>query len=358
MNSRIKYIILSLFVMTLVFGASNNRIKELSYHKKSNGTLIRLRFTQLISLEDITGWISTSNWFYLTLSGVGVNAENVGKIDIEPPVLEIEAIENPESSQIGFFLEDSVSSFKIYHSKTHPVILVQLRNKMDGEKIDRIQEAAGSIASEIITIQKNEFRGKAFEESFWDARSKYGEDQYFVWYGDWYSTNAVPGSKEGKPKVDPVKKKKKKAKKKAVPKKAIKSNKSNDLKSATNFSEKRVVTKKTIGIDGAEFSPKFPKQTYFSPSTAEESKIKILCNVDGITVTIDGDIIGKTPIIDGIIIEPGYHKIELNVPKNMVSDMYSIQVPNEKEVYIPGGKTQKLVFTLPEEPKKDKTHSN
>ena len=355
MNSQIKYIILSLFVMTLVFGAPNNRIKELSYHKKSNGTLIRLRFTQLISLEDITGWISTSNWFYLTLRDVGVNVENVGKIDIEPPVLEIEAIENPESSQIGFFLEDSVSSFKIYHSKTHPVILVQLRNKMDGEKIDRVQEASGSIASEIITIQKNEFKGKAFEESFWDARSKYGEDQYFVWYGDWYSTNAVPGSKEGKPKVKPQKKK---MKKKAEPNNSFKPNQPKDLKSATNYSEKRVVTKTTIGIDGAEFSPKFPKQTYFSASNVEESKIKIVCNVDGITVTIDGDVIGKTPINNGINIEPGYHKIELNVPKNMVSDMYSIQVPNEKEVYIPGGKTQKIVFTLPEKPIKEKTHSN
>ncbi|MBL7014005.1 MAG: hypothetical protein ISR83_06265 [Candidatus Marinimicrobia bacterium] len=352
MNTRIKYIIWALFVVSLVFGASNNRIKELSYHKKSNGTLIRLRFTKLVSLEDITGWISTSNWFYLTLSDVAVNVENVRKINIEPPVLEIEAIQNPESSQIGFFLEDSVSSFKIYHSKTHPVILVQLRNKMDGETIDRIQEAAGSIASEIITIPKNEFRGKAFEESFWDARSKYGSDQYFVWYGDWYSTNAVPGSKKGNAKVEPPTQKQKK---KSKPKNHVKSAEPKSQKKTSNYSEKRVVTKKTTGIEGTEFLPRFPKPIKQDPS--EESKIKIVCNLDGITVTVDGKIIGETPIKKGIIIEPGFHKIELNVPENLISDMYSIQVPHEKEVYIPGGKTQKLVFTLPEKPDKEKSSS-
>ncbi len=359
MNSRIKYITILLLMMTGLLASASNRIKELSYHKKSNGTLIRLRFTKLIDLEDITGWISTSNWFYLTLNDVGVNVDNVKKIDIEPPVLEIEAIENPESSQVGFFLEDSVSSFKIYHSKTHPVILVQLRNKMNSEKINRVQEATGSIASEIVTISKNEYRGKAFEESFWDAREKYGEDQYFVWYGDWYSTNAVPGSKPGEPKIKPAKKKKvtPSPKKKVKSKIVSKANTSNSS-SLSPTVEQRVVTKKTTNIEGAEFSPKFPKQTHYIPTPNEESKIKILCNIDGISVSIDGKIVGETPLKGGISIEPGFHKIELNVPESLLSDLYSIQIPKEKEVYVPGGKTQKLVFTIPDKPADEKTNSN
>ena len=107
---------LFIFIFSTLLGNMNaHQVQLVTYHEKANGVLIRIVVSSSPKVNNIAGWVGQENWFYLTLNEA-VFAENVlENLNAKPPLLEIEGIQNQESVQIGFLMENYICQImKIY----------------------------------------------------------------------------------------------------------------------------------------------------------------------------------------------------------------------------------------------------
>ena len=177
-----------LIFSTLLGNMNAHQIQLVTYHQKTNGVLIRVVVSNVPEVDNIAAWVGQENWFYLTLNEA-VFAENVlENLKAKPPLLEIEGIQNQESVQIGFLMENFVSDFEIFHSPSNRVFLIHIWHELDGGGIADIKNSENKNKNKIFSLSAQDSKSKPFYESFIDAREKYGPEKYFVWYNNWYST--------------------------------------------------------------------------------------------------------------------------------------------------------------------------
>ena len=104
-----------LIFSTLLGNMNAHQVQLVTHHEIANGVLIRIVVSNVPEVDDIAGWVGQENWFYITLNK-SVFAENVLEtLEASSPILEIEGIQNPESVQIGFLMENYISDFEIFH---------------------------------------------------------------------------------------------------------------------------------------------------------------------------------------------------------------------------------------------------
>ncbi len=178
-----------IFIFSSLLGNMNaHQVQLVTHHEKTNGVLIRVVVSNVPEVDDIAGWVGQENWFYLTLNEA-VFAENVlENLKASSPILEIEGIQNQQSVQIGFLMENYISDFEIFHSPSNRVFLIHLWHELDVDNIADIRISEKNNNNKIFSISDQNLKGMPFYDSFIDAREKYGPEKYFVWYNNWYST--------------------------------------------------------------------------------------------------------------------------------------------------------------------------
>ena len=180
-----------LIFSSLLGNMNAHQVQLVTHHEKTNGVLIRVVVSNVPEVDDIAGWVGQENWFYLTLNEA-VFAENVlENLKASSPILEIEGIQNQQSVQIGFLMENYISDFEIFHSPSNRVFLIHLWHELDVDNIADIKISEKNNNNKIFSIRDQNLKGMPFYDSFIDAREKYGPEKYFVWYNNWYSTEAV-----------------------------------------------------------------------------------------------------------------------------------------------------------------------
>ena len=177
-----------LIFSTLLGNMNAHQVQLITHHEKTNGVLIRVVVSNVPEVKDIAGWVGQENWFYLTLNEA-VFAEGVlENLVTSSPILEIEGIQNKQSVQIGFLMENYISDFEIFHSPSNRVFLIHVWHELDGSNIADIRKSESENSNKIFSLNDQNSKGIPFYESFIDAREKYGPEKYFVWYDNWYST--------------------------------------------------------------------------------------------------------------------------------------------------------------------------
>ena len=177
-----------LIFSSLLGNMNAHQVQLVTHHEKTNGVLIRVVVSNVPEVDDIAGWVGQENWFYLTLNEA-VFAENVlENLKASSPILEIEGIQNQQSVQIGFLMENYISDFEIFHSPSNRVFLIHLWHELDVDNIADIKSSEKNNNNKIFSISDQNLKGRPFYDSFIDAREKYGPEKYFVWYNNWYST--------------------------------------------------------------------------------------------------------------------------------------------------------------------------
>ena len=177
-----------LIFSSLLGNMNAHQVQLVTHHEKTNGVLIRVVVSNVPEVDDIAGWVGQENWFYLTLNEA-VFAENVlENLKAGSPILEIEGIQNQQSVQIGFLMENYISDFEIFHSPSNRVFLIHIWHELDGDNIADIKNSEKNNNNKVFSISDQNLKGRPFYESFIDAREKYGPEKYFVWYNNWYST--------------------------------------------------------------------------------------------------------------------------------------------------------------------------
>ena len=390
-----------LIFSTLLGNMNAHQVQLVTHHEKANGVLIRIVVSNVPEVDDIAGWVGQENWFYITLNK-SVFAENILEtLEASSPILEIEGIQNPESVQIGFLMENYISDFEIFHSPSNRVFLIHLWHELDGNKIADIKKSENENNNKLFSLIDQNKDRKPFYESFIDAREKYGPEKYFVWYNNWYSTEdeidnsyikennnktdiwekhwsggsskvkkeitygpSLPKSDEvvssNFPKTEIIKTEKKAITDKDVSKN-ISEKKINDLKNEILERKKKAVKKENKPARGKpkktkeKVKPKVIDQTNsedlaayaIEPNlTNRKTYLKIGCNLTDVNVYLDGRRIGKTPLTKRMSVSAGWHRIRIDVPGAKKFNESGIPNPDFRDVFVTKGRTQKVIFNF------------
>ena len=389
-----------LIFSTLLGNMNAHQVQLVTHHEKTNGVLIRVVVSNVPDVKDIAGWVGQENWFYLTLNEA-VFAEGVlENLVTSSPILEIEGIQNKQSVQIGFLMENYISDFEIFHSPSNRVFLIHVWHELDGSNIADIRKSESENSNKIFSLNDQNSKGIPFYESFIDAREKYGPEKYFVWYDNWYSTedklDSVSNKKEtdiwdkhwsgnsssskeefaygprlpkdrsiAKPvqelvesegkenisKLDVIKKdvvtnkeeKLIKLKKEILERKKKIAKKENaslkkDLKPKKQKAKPKVINKKS-SEDLAAYA--------IEPNLSNrKTYLKIGCDLVDVNVYLDGIRVGKTPLNKRLPVSSGWHRIRIDVPGAKKFNKSGIPTPDFRDVFVTKGRTQKVTFNF------------
>ena len=389
-----------LIFSTLLGNMNAHQVQLVTHHEKTNGVLIRVVVSNVPEVKDIAGWVGQENWFYLTLNEA-VFAEGVlENLVTSSPILEIEGIQNKQSVQIGFLMENYISDFEIFHSPSNRVFLIHVWHELDGSNIADIRKSESENSNKIFSLNDQNSKGIPFYESFIDAREKYGPEKYFVWYDNWYSTedklDSVSNKKEtdiwdkhwsgnsssskeefaygprlpkdrsiAKPvqelvesegkenisKLDVIKKdvvtnkeeKLIKLKKEILERKKKIAKKENaslkkDLKPKKQKAKPKVINKKS-SEDLAAYA--------IEPNLSNrKTYLKIGCDLVDVNVYLDGRRVGKTPLDKRLPVSSGWHRIRIDVPGAKKFNKSGIPTPDFRDVFVTKGRTQKVTFNF------------
>ncbi len=393
-----------LIFSTLLGNMNAHQIQLVTYHKKTNGVLIRVVVSNVPEADNIAAWIGQENWFYLTLNEA-VFAENIlENLKANPPLLEIEGIQNQESVQLGFLMENFISDFEIFHSPSNRVFLIQIWHELDGVSIADIKSSENKNKNRIFSLPAQDSKGKPFYESFVDARERYGPEKYFVWYNSWYSTedetessdkvkidsldiwekhwSGTQKNQENQPDIygpsipkskkinksntkeltfnkNPLIKKSKEAeifKEKIVEKQSKKNLKDleKDILKRKEEAEKKIKkASNELNTSNEKDQKKYinKKSTedlaaYAIEPNLEKRKtyLKIGCDLKDVYVYLDGKKVGKTPLKKKLPVSSGWHRIRIDVPGAKKFNQSGIPTPDFRDVYVTKGRTQKVTF--------------
>ena len=392
-----------LIFSTLLGNMNAHQIQLVTYHKKTNGVLIRVVVSNAPEVNNIAGWVGQENWFYLTLNEA-VFAENVLEdLEAKPPLLEIEGIQNQESVQIGFLMENFISDFEIFHSPSNRVFLIHIWHELDGGSIADIKNSESNNRNKIFSLSDSDSKRKPFYESFVDAREKYGPEKYFVWYDNWYSTEDEkdPDNKVGEDSLDiwekhwsgtqqnqkkladvygPSIPKSKKIKKKDTIELILNKNPVFDKSIKAEIVKEKIAEKQSKKIlkdlekdilkrkekaqgkikqaSKESNTSKNNQQKYINKKSSEDlaayaiepnlekrkTYLKIGCDLKDVYVYLDGKKVGKTPLKKKIPVSSGWHRIRIDVPGAKKFNQSGIPTPDFRDVYVTKGRTQKVTF--------------
>lgn len=183
-------IIISIALFTALWA---NEVQDITIHKKSNGTLVRIVTSKVMDMENLAGWIGQKNWFYVTFNASYLNPSAMDYLSYESPVVDLEVTGNNESVQLGILFDTSIGDFEIFHSSASRVILIQIWQSLNDSVRSQVQTSETNNNNRVFTLPKTEAKGSPFYDSFVYARDKYGPKKYFLWYNNWYSTEDVVG---------------------------------------------------------------------------------------------------------------------------------------------------------------------
>jgi hypothetical protein len=389
-----------LIFSTLLGNMNAHQVQLVTHHEKTNGVLIRIVVSNVPKVDDIAGWVGQENWFYLTINK-SVFAENVLEtLKSSSPILEIEGIQNPESVQIGFLMENYISDFEIFHSPSNRVFLIHLWHKLDGDNIADIEKSENENSNKIFSLIDQNTHRKPFYDSFVNARENYGPEKYFVWHNNWYSTEDevdIVEDKKIKNKTDIWEKhwsgsnlsaKKESAYGPSLPR-LNNLTSSDSLKNEVIQTDKEVTTKNDIYKSSSEKKltalksdiQKRKKKANIKEEKEDQSKkpkrikeknntrvviknssqdlaayaiepnlsnrktyLKIGCNLTGVNVYLDGRRVGKIPLTKRLPVSAGWHRIRIDVPGAKKFNKSGIPTPDFRDVFVTKGRTQKVTF--------------
>ena len=404
---------LFILIFSSLLGEINaHKVQLVTFHQKTNGLLIRIVVSHVPKAGDIAGWVGQENWFYLTINDAVLGENVLDNLKAKSHLLEIEGIQNQQSVQIGFLLEHPIVDFKIFHSPSYRVFLVQVRRELDGAAVANMQQSEKENINNIFSLPVQEATGQPFYESFIYARQKYGPKKYFVWYDNWYSTESDEDSVE-LVKVDIWVKhwagseKRNDVAIKNLPDKSAKEIQKTESQFvqfgppvpdnlSTNITASKADKPEQVSVDelkdvSAENVTQKPqrqlaeekerlksipkkvkqkkpivskqrqkkkKQTQYTkiPETKDlvyhllpdisgrKTFLKINCDLIDVLVYLDGKKMGKTPLTGRVSVNPGWHRVRIDIPGAPKKNQYGIPVIDYHDVYVTQGRTQKVTF--------------
>ena len=156
----VKIIVIFYFVIKPVYGGEIS-ITRFACDELLNGLNITLLSNKMIPLKNVTSWYSPHGWLYVTVNDASVLNSNVDLNNFSNKLLrDIDVINNEHSVQIGFLLEENIYIDEILISRfKHPNLLkIMAYYKKDDHIINQINDKrilVGKNNNENLEIRRN-----------------------------------------------------------------------------------------------------------------------------------------------------------------------------------------------------------
>ena len=102
-------------------------INNVTIEQKSNGTILRVKTSKQFSDGDISSFINTNGWFYLTVKDGLVDTLMIKKTDTKGVITKVISNQFNESAQLAFRVRTEIIGHEVYQSTDPNMIVVTLR---------------------------------------------------------------------------------------------------------------------------------------------------------------------------------------------------------------------------------------
>jgi len=102
-------------------------INNVTIEQKSNGTILRVKTSKQFSDGDISSFINTNGWFYLTVKDGLVDTTMIKKTDTKGVITKVVSNQFDESAQLAFRVRTEIIGHEVYQSADPNMIVVTLR---------------------------------------------------------------------------------------------------------------------------------------------------------------------------------------------------------------------------------------
>ena len=119
-----------LFIFCLGFSQAlfaRVEVQSVQFKTLENGLILNIYLDKDLPQENVTGWVAKNGWFYLTLYDVELDSAKLVQTSFSYPILDFQALDLSESSQIGIKLAKDISEFEFYLSSAPSKLIVNLR---------------------------------------------------------------------------------------------------------------------------------------------------------------------------------------------------------------------------------------
>ena len=105
----------------------NFNINSVGIEQKSNGTILKVNTTKQFSDGDISSFINTNGWFYLTIKDGLVDTSMIKKTEAKGVITKVVSNQFDESAQLAFRVRTDIIGHEVYQSSDPNAIVITLR---------------------------------------------------------------------------------------------------------------------------------------------------------------------------------------------------------------------------------------
>jgi len=121
----LKYKALALLALLALLRASNSpEITDVFVDPFTNGLLFTLYSEEIIDIDNVSSWMSPHGWYYITINGATFSLDIPGKIPALEQVKDIVIKNNHESGQLAFLVKKPFHSIEILKSEISNAVQV------------------------------------------------------------------------------------------------------------------------------------------------------------------------------------------------------------------------------------------
>ena len=307
-----------LALLTVIRASNSPEITDIFVDPFTNGLLFTLYSEEMIDVDNVSSWMSPHGWYYITVNGATFSLDIPGKIPALGQVKDIVIKNNHESGQLAFLVKKPFHSIQILKSEISNAV-----------QVSAVYEVSSSIKQRLGDTLVEKDKEKHFEERTRPLARKKAEDianrepsiDYLnigfnpdtlnlavdemlnALLRDMADVDAFTNSKKLENETEFIR---------MYEGTQHRINDPNILNDLVKLGDVALKGPASSSVRELFISKrKWYKEDFFLPKDApqEKGRLKITSTIDDVTVFIDDEYVGLTPINDNIELTIGPHKV-------------------------------------------------
>ena len=308
----------SLALLTILRASNSPEITDIFVDPFTNGLLFTLYSEEMIDVDNVSSWMSPHGWYYITVNGATFSLDIPGKIPALGQVKDIVIKNNHESGQLAFLVKKPFHSIQILKSEISNAVQVSavyevsssIKQRLgdtlvEKDKDKRLEERTRPLARKKAQDVANrgpsiDYLNTGFNA---DTLNQAVDEMLDALLVDMADVDDFTNSKKLENETEFIRMNEGKQHRINDPNIMNDMVKLGDvaLKGPASSSVRELFTSKR----------KWYKDDFFLPKDGpqEKGRLKITSTIDDVTVFIDDEYVGLTPINDNIELTVGPHKV-------------------------------------------------
>ena len=310
--------LVSLALLTVLRASNSPEITDIFVDPFTNGLLFTLYSEEIIDIDNVSSWMSPHGWYYITVNGAIFSLDIPGKIPALGQVKDIVIKNNHESGQLAFLVKKPFHSIQILKSEISNAVQVSavyevsssIKQRLgdtlvEKDKDKRLEERTRPLARKKAQDVANrgpsiDYLNTGFNA---DTLNQAVDEMLDALLVDMADVDDFTNSKKLENETEFIRLNEGKQHRVNDPNIMNDMVKLGDvaLKGPASSSVRELFTSKR----------KWYKDDFFLPKDGpqEKGRLKITSTIDDVTVFIDDEYVGLTPINDNIELTVGPHKV-------------------------------------------------